>query len=232
MTLTLWPGSYQNRVEASNYDYDGAISAIKATGLILEGNAVSAGERTCYHIPPQTCDPGATGLYSNNIARTCLLGIMVLPADQLSGDCGRFTGFSISKCPYYGIYYNNMPSLQVDNVCIFDSAIGVFPMVIGPASLSHLFADKFVLISDSLIIGKSNAFNCGTDVLDTAEDNVRLTGSSRPFELTRRIGVIFGQFTSGGNKFPEKPALNIMAYQSIKGITRIEGWYTLSDPEI
>ncbi|XP_052063080.1 fibrocystin-L-like [Mytilus californianus] len=222
LVLNVWDGSYLNRHEITNYDHDGSMSLMEASNVVLENNAVSGGERSCYHVPPQSCD-STTGLYSGNIARTCLLGVMVLPTDSVSGTCAKYTGFAMSKCAYFGIYYNSGPSLVVDDVCISDSAVGIFPMIIGPSATLHQYADKSALISNSLIVGKSSAFDCSTDVLDLSDDNIELSVNSRPTEINRRIGVVFTSFTSGSNNCPKKPCFNIMAYQAIKGLTRIEG---------
>ena len=222
LVLNVWEGTYLNRHEIANYDHDGSMSLMEASNVVLENNAVSGGERSCYHIPPQSCD-STIGLYSGNIARTCLLGVMVLPTDSVSGTCAKFTGFAMSKCAYFGIYYNNKASLVVDDVCISDSAVGIFPMIIGPSATSHQYDDKTALISNSLIVGKSSAYDCSTDVLDLSDANIQIAVQSRPTELNRRIGVVFTSFTSGSNNCPEKPCFNIMAYQAIKGLTRIEG---------
>lgn len=226
VTLNLFPGTYQDRLEDSNTDHDGVISAMEANNLVLENNAVSGGERVCYHVTPQSCD-AVSGLYTGNIARTCLIGVAVVPTDKVSGSCVKFAGFTTVKCPYFGIYYNSGPSLNISNVCIGDSAVGVFPMVIGPSATSHAFADKYVSITDSLIIGKSSAFDCTSDVLDTSDQNIRLARTSRPSNINKRIGTVTGQFTSGSNKCAEKPCVNIMAYQAIKGVTVITGIHIL-----
>jgi hypothetical protein len=64
------PGTYQDRLEDSNIDHDGVISAMEATNLVLEYNVVSGGERVCFHVAPQSCE-AVSGLYTGNIARTC-----------------------------------------------------------------------------------------------------------------------------------------------------------------
>lgn len=48
VTLSIWPGSYQNRREASNFEFDGAIHTIDATSLRMTGNVVAGSERLCY----------------------------------------------------------------------------------------------------------------------------------------------------------------------------------------
>ena len=226
MTLNLFPGTYQDRLEDSNIDHDGVISAMEATNLVLEYNVVSGGERVCFHVTPQSCE-AVSGLYTGNIARTCLIGVAVLPTDKMSGSCVKYTGFTTVKCQYFGMYYNNRPSLDISNVCIGDSAVGVFPMVIGPSATSHAFADKYVSITDSLIIGKSSAFDCASDVLDMSDQNIRLASTSRPSEINKRIGIVSGQFTSGSNNCAEKPCVGIMAYQAIKGVTLIKSMHIL-----
>lgn len=225
MTLNIFPGTYRNRFEDSNTDHDGMISAMKGTNLVLENNVVSGGERVCYHVSPQSCE-AVSGLYTGNIARTCLIGVAVLPTDKVSGSCVKYTGFTAAKCPYIGMYYNNVASLKISNVCIGDSPVGVFPMIIGPSATRHAYADKSVSITDSLIIGKSSAFDCASDVLDMSDQNIRLADNSRP-EINRRIGIVTGQFTSGSNLCAEKPCLNIMSYQAIKGVTVITGIHIL-----
>ena len=55
MALNIWSGAYLDREETSNINYDAAVEAIEATGLVLKNNIVAGCERMGYHLPGQDC---------------------------------------------------------------------------------------------------------------------------------------------------------------------------------
>lgn len=219
----VWEGAYQDRFEPLNVRYNGAISALEATNLVLVGNRVSGSERLAYAVPLIPCSTLQSDWYSNNVARSSLIGVGTLPTDPVTHSCNRISGFTAVKCSDFGIYYQNSDSVIIEDVVVADNQMGIFPMVVTPASLGHAYADKTITLKNSKVIGTTSSFDCSSDRVDGADDNIALSGNSRSFDNSRRTGVAFGTFGSGSNNAPIKPFAGIMSYQAIKGLTILEG---------
>lgn len=223
VTLMVWEGAYQDRYEPLNVRYNGAISALEATNLVLEGNRVSGSERLGYAVPLIPCTTPSSAWYKDNLARSSLIGVGTLPTDPVTHSCNRISGFTAVKCSDFGIYYQNADTVVFEDVTVADNQMGIFPMVVTPSSTSHAFADKTVTIKNSIVIGTTSSFDCTTDKTDPADDNIKLSTNSRSFDGSRRVGVAFGTFNAKSNNAPVKPLANIMGYQAIKGLTTLEG---------
>lgn len=78
VTLSIWPGAYQDRFESMNIDYDGAIHAPKAKELFLNDNIIAGSERVGYRLPGQACNTVAEDLWTNNVAQSCLAGWLMI----------------------------------------------------------------------------------------------------------------------------------------------------------
>lgn len=62
---------------------------------------MAASERAGYHVDGQECD--AAEVWSNNIAHSTYIGVLLLEADGLP-DCTLISGFSVWKSFDFGIY--------------------------------------------------------------------------------------------------------------------------------
>ena len=74
VSLSIWPGAYLDRAEPFNIEYEGAIEAVLATGLVLVNNTVAGAERLAFHLPGQACTTVDSELWSNNRAIGALIG--------------------------------------------------------------------------------------------------------------------------------------------------------------
>jgi len=131
-----WTGSYDGRSEAFNIRYEGAVAAIGSTDLILKNNYASGSQRVGYWVPGEDCTSTDTN-YENNVAAGNLMGVAVMIHDPIPYSCARYAGFTVFKNRDYGIYYNNMPSLEVKDNIFADNTAALFPMVVEPNPLSH-----------------------------------------------------------------------------------------------
>jgi hypothetical protein len=225
VTLMVWEGAYQDRYEPLNVRYNGAISGLEATNLILEGNRVSGSERLAYHLPLQSCSTSMSDWYSDNVARSSLIGTATLPDEVHPNSCNRISGLTALKCTDFGVYYENKQSVIFEDLTLADNQVAIFPMVIGPSATGHAFENKTVTIKNVKIVGTTSSFDCTTDRVDGSDHNIELSANSRSFDSSRRIGITFGTFNSGSNKAPVKPFVNIMSYQAIMGLTILQGMY-------
>ena len=48
ISLVVWPGTYNGRMEESNFDQTAGVEATEAEELIMQGNVVAGAERIAY----------------------------------------------------------------------------------------------------------------------------------------------------------------------------------------
>lgn len=114
----------------------------------------------------------------------------------------------------------------MEKLTVVDNNVGIFPMVLGPPALNHLYQNKKITISKSLIVGKSSVFDCANDKMDFSLPYFTLRRTfdkSWRIGTAGRIGIGLTIFSSGPNNSPEKPFIGIMAYNAIAGFTTITG---------
>ena len=217
VALLEWTGAYQDRYETFNFRWEAGIYAPEAKGLILRDNLVTGSERYGFRVPPLQCGD-TSGSYSNNMAYGNLIGVGILPGDQILVSCAEYSGFISWKNHDFGIYYQNVPSARISNNVLIDNRQGIFTLIIGPPALSHLVGNKTVEIEDNLIIGASPVYDCTNDV-SPVNHNMELSPSRPSMAPTGgMIGVVFPNFMSGSNNAPKKPFAGIMNYNAIAGL--------------
>ncbi|XP_041373046.1 fibrocystin-L-like isoform X2 [Gigantopelta aegis] len=224
VTLSIWPGSYQDRREIQNILYEGGIEAMHATNIIMRGNVVAGSERAGIRYPGEACDAPTTSLADNTVHGS-LSGVAIFPKDKLvSSSCVRWSNFFVWKNLDWGLYINNGPSVEIEDIVSVENGVGVFTMVVGPGALSHdISQDKYVKLRNSTFVGKTSSYDCVSDVKPSNDDNIQLSGQGRSWGngTHGKVGFSMAVFTSGGNLAPEKPFYVIMAYQALKGIMKV-----------
>ncbi|XP_046549966.1 LOW QUALITY PROTEIN: fibrocystin-L-like [Haliotis rubra] len=224
VALTLWPGSYQDRAESANIRFDGGIDAMKASGLVLQNNVVAGSERSGIRVRGEECSGEATWI--GNEVHSGMIGITMFITDEdvVSTTCIYFANFLLWRNYDYGIYYNQVASLKARFITSIENGIGIFPMVVGPGALSHQTSDKFVEVSDSMFVGQTSSFDCNVHKIDSSDENWRFSSQARSFAhgVISMVGLLFPQFTGGGNAAPEMGLPNVMSYNSISGIMTIK----------
>ncbi|XP_048254094.1 fibrocystin-L-like [Haliotis rufescens] len=222
VTLSIWPGGYQDRVEPLNEEYEGGIEAIAATNLVLRDNVVAGSERMGYHTPGDGCTGNA--LWSGNEAHSNLMGVGIFPKETgVSGTCIRYSNVIAWKNVDFGFYYNNPASFLGESLVSVENGVGVFPFVVGPGSVAHQTSDKYVTVRDSFFVGKTSAFDCTSDVVDQSDVNIQLSSVSRSWGngTHGKVGISWPNFSAGPNNAPDKPFIGVMAYQAISGIMHL-----------
>uniref|UniRef100_A0A3B5MPJ0 G8 domain-containing protein n=1 Tax=Xiphophorus couchianus TaxID=32473 RepID=A0A3B5MPJ0_9TELE len=220
--MSLWPGSYQDREEPFNFQWNAAIEVSEGSGVVLQNNIVAGYERVAYRIDGEPC-PGFQNpneAWVQNEAHGGLYGVY-LNKDGLAG-CSFIRGFFVWKAFDFAIYFQVIMDVVVSNVTLVDNGMGIMPLVFAPPSLSHAYADKSVL--NSLIVGSSPAFNC-SDTLSS--DNFNVVAMS-PHRAPRppqggRSGICWPTFQSEHNTAPAKPHHLNMNYNAIKGLMTVTG---------
>uniref|UniRef100_A0A3P9KTK4 Polycystic kidney and hepatic disease 1 (autosomal recessive)-like 1 n=1 Tax=Oryzias latipes TaxID=8090 RepID=A0A3P9KTK4_ORYLA len=214
---SLWPGSYQDREESFNFDWNAAVEINEGTNVVLQNNIVAGYERVAYRINGEPC-PGA---WINNEAHGGLYGVY-LNKDGLPG-CSFIRGFFIWKSFDFAIYFQvTIMDVVVSNVTLVDNGMGIMPLIYAPPSLSHAYANKTVQIQNALIVSTSPNFRC-SDTLSSSDFNIDISASHRaPRPLQGgRSGICWPNFASGHNTAPFKPHHLNMNYNAIKGLMTV-----------
>ncbi|XP_069115224.1 fibrocystin-L-like [Argopecten irradians] len=220
VTLVVWEGAYQDREESFNYRYNGAINAPEAKSIVIEDNVVAGAERVGYRLNAMQC--GSAG-YGSNLAHSSLMGFGIFPEDKLTVSCVLISNFTVWKIRDGAIYYQNAESAEIRDIVSVENTVGSASFVVGPSAVGHQYADKYILVKDSLFVGATSSFDCSTDAWKT-DDNIRFSGQARSWITDgSHTGVAFTNFFQSGNNMPKKPHFGTMSYNSIMGITRLEG---------
>ena len=74
VTLTIWDGAYQDRLEAGNVRFPGSIEGFEATDLILINNTLMGNERLGFNVKGQACTTLDADLWYGNVAIGNLAG--------------------------------------------------------------------------------------------------------------------------------------------------------------
>ncbi|XP_053415184.1 fibrocystin-L isoform X2 [Nycticebus coucang] len=224
VSLSVWPGTYQNRKDLSSTLWHAAIEVNRGTNTVLQSNIVAGFGRAGYRIDGEPCSSQSNPeeKWFDNEAHGGLYGIY-MNQDGLPG-CSLIQGFTIWTCWDYGIYFQTTESVHIYNVTLVDNGMGIFPMIYTPAAVSHTVSSKKVKIKSSLIVGSSPKFNC-SDVLTDDDSNIELTAAHRsPRPPTGgRSGICWPTFASAHNMAPRKPHAGIMSYNAIGGLMDISG---------
>ncbi|XP_017158739.1 PKHD1 like 1, tandem duplicate 1 [Poecilia reticulata] len=220
--MSLWPGSYQDREEPFNFQWNAAIEVSEGSGVVLQNNIVAGYERVAYRIDGEPC-PGFQNpneAWVQNEAHGGPYGVY-LNKDGLAG-CSFIRGFFVWKAFDFAIYFQVVMDVVVSNVTLVDNGMGIMPLVFAPPSLSHAYADKSVRVQNSLIVGSSPAFNC-SDTLSSDDFNVATTSLHRAPRPPQggRSGICWPTFQSGHNAAPAKPHHLNMNYNAIKGLMTV-----------
>ncbi|XP_028646735.2 PKHD1 like 1, tandem duplicate 1 [Erpetoichthys calabaricus] len=222
VALSVWPGTYQGRLELTNSLWHAAIEVNNGMNSILQDNIVSGFERVGYRINGEPC-PGQFNpveAWHNNEAHGGLYGVY-MNKDGLP-NCSFVQGFIAWKCWDYGIYFQTEMSVQVSNVTLVDNGMGIMPMNYHPPSVSHNYSDKTIEIKNSLFVGSSPNFNC-SDILTNNNPNIQITvahRSTRPLQ-GGRSGACWPTFASEQNLSPGHPHAGLMSYNTISGLMTV-----------
>lgn len=118
-----------------------------------------------------------------------------------------------------------MFDVEIRQNTLVDNGVSIFPMIFGPSAVAHQFRNHYVKVEDSLVVGQSNSFDCTTDVIDTTDDNIKLSryGASWRIDGTGKIGLSTGCFVQGSNSATDKPLAATMSYNAIGGRMEVKG---------
>ncbi|KAM6899772.1 PKHD1 like 1, tandem duplicate 1 [Xenentodon cancila] len=220
--MTLWPGSYQDREESFNFEWNAAIQINEGTNNVLQHNIVAGYERVAYHINGEPC-PGSLNdneAWIHNEAHGGLYGVY-LNKDGLP-HCSFIQDFFIWKSFDFAIYVQVPMDVIISNVTLVDNGMGIMPLIYTPPSVSHEYANRTVGVQNALIVGSSPGFNC-SDTLSSSDFNVEISAGHRAPRPPNggRSGICWPTFQSAHNEAPVKPHHLNMNYNAIKGLMTV-----------
>ncbi|XP_045210443.2 fibrocystin-L-like isoform X2 [Mercenaria mercenaria] len=221
LALVVSTVTYQDRFEVYDYESESGIEAISATDLTLQDNLVTGAERIAFHVPPQDCDD-TSDKYKNNKAYANVLGGVVITYHDVlkQTDCAKMAGHTVWKTHDYGIYYQHELNLLVEDNLLIENTNGLFPIIIRPPSLSHLYVNKTMQVRSTTFVGETSSFDCSNDVANYKDHNYQLSSNARPSfpPSGGKVGLIFPGFYSAGNGLPSHPWKGIMSYPALGGL--------------
>ncbi|XP_054766411.2 fibrocystin-L-like [Lytechinus pictus] len=219
VSLMVFPGTYQDRFETENIDWMGGIDVVEATNPILINNTVAGSERVGFNIKGELCsDPN---VWSNNVAHSNYHGVHILKTGR--DPCTKVNDFFSYRNLDYGLYALTPSTLEVTESIFVDNTAGMLVHDYGPSALSHVRADKHVLLKDSLVVGYSDSFDCDVDKVtpEGAAQSSKQRATKSPNGGT--VGVYFTSFKGSSGGAPFKPFTSVMSYPAISGRTILQG---------
>uniref|UniRef100_A0A8C5H567 Fibrocystin-L-like n=1 Tax=Gouania willdenowi TaxID=441366 RepID=A0A8C5H567_GOUWI len=205
--MTLWTGSYQDREENFNFEWNAAIEVNMGTNIVLQHNIVAGYERVAYRIDGEPC-PGYVNnkeKWIHNEAHGGLYGVYL--NNDGTAQCSFIQGFFIWRSFDYGIYFQTVMDVLVHNVTLVDNGMGIMPLV------STSFISQ-----NALIVGSSPNFNCS---FTFTRYDFNLFSALPLLCSGGRSGISWPTFGSSHNNAPIKPHHTNNNYNAIKGLMTV-----------
>jgi hypothetical protein len=194
LTMNYWGSVFVPDEAKLDSTFMGSITANAAQSAVIEYNFIAGAQRTGLLYKGDVCAGQSIGSGSGsgsssrnhsikfNTFHSCIIGLAIFPDDSFSQlTCISISHSLIFKSVFYGVYYQNPYTLNVDSITFVDNQVGMVAFVLGPASLAHLTSNKKVQITNSVFVGRSNAFNCSMDVMPL-DFNFNNTKTMQPAE--------------------------------------------------
>ena len=232
VTLSVFPGSYQDRFEEHTLDWMASIEIQNATNTSLIGNVVAGSERAAYRLNGESCTDGEA-TWANNTAHSTVMGLTMWQPDCLRLElCSRFNGFYVYKSFSYSFYSNGICSIIIENSKFVDNSISIFPYIMNPDARVHALKRKFLKIYDSLFVGASASYDCKTDVMkrDDHKHIALMAASTLSWAFSSTVGRValgWPMFASGDNLAPIHPLNDPREPPALYGQTIFQGMDTV-----
>ena len=232
VTLSIFPGTYQDRKEENNFQNPASIDVRKCEDLVLQDNTVAGTENIALHtdgVSRATYSEDDT-YWSGNVLHTALIGILVDPSDcHIKEKRTVLPNFLIYKMMHFGIYYQSSCSVYVEGTTLVDNTIGFHAFVFGPSAIKHEYANKEATLRNSLVVGTSGGWDCDKDKIPDKDEAYAQGWRNRGWWIgksekpTGRTGVLWPHFGSTFTMYPVKNWHAIKFPGAIRGVLNVEG---------
>ena len=230
ITMTYWATWFVPYDAQYDFNYFGGVTAHMADSAVIEHNFIAGAQRSGIFYKGDVCAGQSIGSNMNhsikyNTLHSCLIGLNVFPDTSFNQlTCISLSKTIVYKSAFYGVYYQNPWTVEIDSMLLVDNQVGVVAFALGPSSLSHRTSTKNVKITNSVFVGRSSSFNCTTDVMPYDFNFNQSHGMQTPSagaDGNGFVGIVFSSFLSGGNGCPRKPCLGVKSYMAISGLTKV-----------
>ncbi|KAI6655737.1 Fibrocystin-L-like [Oopsacas minuta] len=113
-------------------------------------NIAAGSYRLGFRLSGESCLNTGTPMIEHNLAHTTWTGMLIT---GISENCTTVNTFTSIWAWNYGIFSQTISSLSVSGIVIAVGKIGLNLNTLGPDPIEHLLGNKYISISDSLIIG-------------------------------------------------------------------------------
>ena len=108
------------------------------------------------------------------------MGVYLLPEENDGiSPCTLISDFFLWKFYDVGLYVQTSNDVEVENSVLISNVMGLYPMIIGPSATQHNYQNHTFTVRDTVFVGNSVATDCSNDILDTSEDNMATSETSR-----------------------------------------------------
>ena len=125
-------------------------------------NVAAGSYRLGFRLSGESCLGSGTPMIQDNLAHTTWTGLLITGVPE---DCTAVSTFTSIWAWNYGIFSQTISSLFVSKVIIAVGKIGLNLNGLGPDPIKHLLGNKYIHITNSLIIGAVPGEACDYDLL-------------------------------------------------------------------
>ena len=221
--VALFPGLFQDADQPQNIEQTANFELSGAENVSLHGNVAAGGQRVGFHIKGEACDRSGNEAWTSNTAHSSLHCIQTRYIDGHSSGCALYNDFTVYSCHQFGLIAYSSAAVMVTNSRFINNKAAIYTNVIGPASLSHVIAQKAVTVDNVLLLSRSAAFTCDDDAItpDVNRHPTSFNGILSP--SGGHVGMLTPAFTSGRGHWPKAALHTIISYPAINGSTWLSG---------
>merc|ERR1711892_1253199 len=210
--MQLYDDYFSTTVNANFADDEmpAGVDTEMTTDVTVTNNRVTGVDGSCFAGAGEACDASescsatSVGVDSGNVGHSCLRGYYMLRVGQ---SCNRVAGFNFYKISHFGVLFYTSKAVShnvLDNVIIADSRVAVASVMAGPDSVLHIAESKTATVKNSVVVGKSSAFDCDYDgaMVNTFTTNQHVGRQQPPIGSDESTAFLFSEFPNKDTGFP------------------------------
>ena len=221
--------------QSANENFFGCINNVRATNYTLTDNIIAGCEQAGLYTLGYDCDMEYK--MSGNEIHSTMHGVHLdsYGVSRPSSGCVKFKDALVWKNYDYALYTRSESSAEFESITAIDNGVGLLPYFYGPSADAHQIEDKYVRITNSLIIASSDGYDCSEeqnkpDIFSVSKEASRAwKGRGNGISggrMSHHVGVVWPIFQSayGKRKLSWQSALVGAAgtNPALRGILKIE----------
>ena len=205
VSMTYWGSTFIPSKSICDMTNGGGLDFSAADSAIIEDNLVAGAERVGLFTQGNPCPGQSLGRNLNHsITGNSVYGVDTgyhhRPTSDFGLKCNLVSQLTVFKAFNYAIYYEAVGALTIKDCVLVDNQLGIYPMVITPNPLTHIPDTKPIQISNVIIVGMSDSFDCKWDVKPNNRsywNNAMSSFSAGP--TNGRIGLSWPTYSASSN---------------------------------